>query len=188
MSIVTTILSKKQAPFNHPSTQTTIQISGTCQTHMWCACDTHVVCMWYPCDVHVIPITFHFFVSVSRCQLWQPFYGRNRHLSITLLPRLLPKYPDLPNPYVVCMWYPCGVHVIPMWCACDTHIFFTFVSFSRCWLRQLFNGRNMNLSIALLPRKLPKQPELSNPYEMCMWYPCDVHVIPVTFHFFCLCV
>ena len=24
--------------------------------------------------------------------------------------------------HVVCMWGPCGVHVIPMWCACDTHV------------------------------------------------------------------
>ena len=99
-------------------------------TYVWFVCDTHVVCMWYLCDVHVIAITFHFLFLFSRCRLWQPFYGRTGTFQSPVYPD---NYPNNLNCQthmwcacdihvvciwwylcMVCVWYPCGVHVISM--------------------------------------------------------------------------
>ena len=94
---------------------------------MWCACDTHVVCMWYPCYVCVIyrfslQQMCHCVVSHVDSRVW------NLTLLCTVDPRASWFLRKRKKILVMCMWYPCGVHVIPMWCACDTHVVCTYLT------------------------------------------------------------
>ena len=102
----------------------------TYQTYIWCACDSHVVCMWYSCDVHVILITVYIlflFLDVDcdnhfmkeKGTFQSPFYPDYYPNNLTSKTHMWCAC----DTHVVCMWYPCGVHVTPMWCACDTHNF-----------------------------------------------------------------
>ena len=82
-----------------------------CDVHvipMWCACDSHVMCMWYPCDVHVIP-------------MWCTC---NPHVMCMRFPcdvHVIPMWCTC-DTHVMCMWYPCDVHVMCMWYPFDTNM------------------------------------------------------------------
>ena len=58
--------------------------------------------------------------------------------------------------HVVCMWYPCGVHVISMWCTCDIHVVCMWYP---CGVHVISMWCACDIHV------------------VCMWYPCGVHVI-----------
>ena len=87
--------------------------------HMRCTCDIHVVCMWYPWGVRVISrwcacdiqVTEQWAIPLKIHTPPVEDFGKVYHQgSVNLIPMRCTC-----DTHVVCMWYPCGVHVISRW-------------------------------------------------------------------------
>ena len=96
--------------------------------------------------------------------------------------------------WVLTMWYPCDVHMIPMWCACDTHVVYMWYPLRHSpyrtlkltgkmqvhWCKHRFTYYRWVLTV-WYPCAVHVTPMCCacDTHVLCLWYPCVVHVTPM---------